>query len=60
MGSSIRRDLFRRLVAVGVLLSALAMSALPSAAQSGRVTGTVRDALGRALSGARVRLESPD
>jgi uncharacterized surface anchored protein len=48
------------LIAIVLLVGAIAAMALPAAAQSGRVTGTVRDGLARTLDGARIRLESSD
>ncbi len=50
----------RALIVVALLLCALAASALPAAAQASRVAGIVKDALGRPLGGAQVRLESSD
>ncbi|HMH75157.1 MAG TPA: carboxypeptidase regulatory-like domain-containing protein, partial [Candidatus Udaeobacter sp.] len=43
-----------------MLVYALVGGVLPVAAQTGQVTGTVKDALGRPLSRAQVRLESSD
>jgi outer membrane receptor protein involved in Fe transport len=43
-----------------LLVYALVGGVLPVAAQTGQVTGTVKDALGRPLSRAQVRLESSD
>jgi len=50
----------RALFIIALLMLAIATSPLPSAAQVGRVTGTVKDALGRPLGGAQVRIESGD
>ena len=56
----IDRARLRALITVALLVCAVATAAPPVAAQTGRVIGTVRDALGRPLGGARVRLESSD
>jgi iron complex outermembrane receptor protein len=40
---------------LGIALLAVALSAVPSYAQNGRITGTVRDASGTALSGVAMR-----
>jgi outer membrane receptor protein involved in Fe transport len=56
----IDRARLRALITVALLVCAVATAAPPVAAQTGRVIGTVRDALGRPLGGARVRLERGD
>ena len=56
----IDRAPLRALITVALLVCAVATAAPPVAAQTGRVVGTVRDALGRPIAGARVRLESSD
>ena len=56
----IDRAPLRALITIALLAGAVASAAPPVAAQTGRVIGTVRDALGRPLAGARVRLESSD
>jgi outer membrane receptor protein involved in Fe transport len=48
------------LVTIGLLVYAVVSGVPPVAAQTGQVTGTVKDALGRPLSRAQVRLESSD
>jgi len=48
------------LVTIGLLVSAVVSGVPPVAAQTGQVTGTAKDALGRPLSRAQVRLESSD
>jgi outer membrane receptor protein involved in Fe transport len=60
MHASVERGPFRALITVVLLLCAIAAGALPAAAQAGRVAGTVKDALGRPLGGAQVRIESGD
>src|SRR5260370_12390011 len=50
----------RAFITVALLVCVVVSAAPPVAAQTGQVTGTVRDALGRPLAGARVRLESSD
>jgi outer membrane receptor protein involved in Fe transport len=60
MYASIQRGPSWALIGIGLLVCALIGDVLPVAAQTGRVTGTVKDALGRPLSGAQVRLEASD
>src|SRR5260370_5027892 len=56
----IDRARLRAFITVAQLVCVVVSAAPPVAAQTGQVTGTVRDALGRPLAGARVRLESSD
>ena len=60
MHVSVERGLWRALIGIILLLAAMLAGALPAAAQAGRVSGTVKDALGRPLGGAQVRLETSD
>jgi outer membrane receptor protein involved in Fe transport len=60
MYASVQRGPSWALIGIGLLVCALIGDVLPVAAQTGRVTGTVKDALGRPLSGAQVRLEASD
>jgi outer membrane receptor protein involved in Fe transport len=60
MRASFQRGPLWALVTIALLVYAVVTSALPAAAQTSQVTGTVKDALGRPLSGAQVRLETSD
>jgi outer membrane receptor protein involved in Fe transport len=56
----IDRARLRAFITVALLVCVVGIAPPPVAAQTGQVIGTVRDALGRPLGGARVRLESSD
>ena len=60
MHGSFQRGPLWALVTIGLLVSAVVSGVPPVAAQTGQVTGTAKDALGRPLSRAQVRLESSD
>ena len=60
MHASFQRGPLWALATISLLVYALVGGVLPVAAQTGQVTGTVKDALGRPLSRAQVRLESSD
>ena len=60
MHGSFQRGPLWALVTIGLLVYAVVSGVPPVAAQTGQVTGTVKDALGRPLSRAQVRLESSD
>lgn len=60
MPRSIQRGPRWALSVIGLLACALVGHVLPVGAQTGQVTGTVKDALGRPLSAAQVRLEASD
>jgi outer membrane receptor protein involved in Fe transport len=60
MHASFQRGPLWALATISLLVYALVSGVLPVAAQTGHVTGTVKDALGRPLSRAQVRLESSD
>jgi tetratricopeptide (TPR) repeat protein len=49
----------KRLVTSAALLVAIAMSALPAAAQTGRIGGTIKDDKGQPIQGATVVAENP-
>jgi outer membrane receptor protein involved in Fe transport len=60
MRASFQRGPSWALIATALLVYAVVTSVLPAAAQTRQLTGTVKDALGRPLSGAQVRLETSD
>jgi outer membrane receptor protein involved in Fe transport len=60
MHGSFQRAPVWALVTIGLLVYAVVSGVPPVAAQTGQVTGTAKDALGRPLSRAQVRLESSD
>jgi outer membrane receptor protein involved in Fe transport len=60
MHGSFQRGPLWALVTIGLLVSAVVSGVPPVAAQTGQVTGAAKDALGRPLSRAQVRLESSD
>jgi outer membrane receptor protein involved in Fe transport len=60
MLGSFQRGPLWALVTIGLLVSAVVSGVPPVAAQTGQVTGAAKDALGRPLSRAQVRLESSD